>query len=616
MWPDAMLRFNAVLKPAHRGLDEMLQEDASTLRSVSRSRSDPENLGNAAKHPSSAAPCDARTIPAIFNLSNAMLGAGLLAFPSAFSRCGLIPGLLLLAAVASVSLGSAFVLLRAVQAADRYSYPALAELVIARNYACYAGGRRRPRCTLVTACALTLFYGTCVAYLIIIGNALAKLASAPRAPGAAGVVETALIGSEPTTVEALLRERSTLLALFTAVVMLPLSLLRDVSSLRIASSLGVGCAVYLMLLVVTRFAPPLDESLQAEYVRTISADTLTAVPIMTFAFGIHSVLLPTVAPLLKGGGRRSVQTVESVVLTVFGLAAVVYGCVGVAGYSSFGAAVKPNIMDNFPLATDTVLGQLALALSLTFGFPMQVVCCRQYVLALLLPPARADAPLPRTAVTVAIVGSALLLAIVVPGIDTIFGLLGATTAVYLNYLAPALFYRATVGRHHGWLDGPNWRASALVAFGALILVLSLPMELMNLQRLLTAPRMRVTTTPQFETVITSEEVYEMAVRPELPASFDHNALFWAPRDDLRVGDALAELTLGKSAHGSTAAHGSAAAASGSTAAGGAVRRSTIVGEAAVASRAARIAQQRERESKLHGRMSTRLRFLSKAKRQT
>ena len=141
------------------------------------------------------------------------------------------------------------------------------------------------------------------------------------------------------------------------------------------------------------------------------------------------------------------------------------------------------------------------------------------------------------------------------------------------------------------------------------------MELMNLQRLLTAPRMRVTTTPQFETVITSEEVYEMAVRPELPASFDHNALFWAPRDDLRVGDALAELTLGKSAHGSTAAHGSAAAAGGSTAAG-AARRSTIVGEAAVASRAARIAQQRERESKLHGRMSTRLRFLSKAKRQT
>ena len=26
MWPDAMLRFNAVLKPAHRHLDEMLQE--------------------------------------------------------------------------------------------------------------------------------------------------------------------------------------------------------------------------------------------------------------------------------------------------------------------------------------------------------------------------------------------------------------------------------------------------------------------------------------------------------------------------------------------------------------------------------------------------------------
>ena len=36
-------------------------------------------------------------------------------------------------------------------------------------------------------------------------TAIAKLASAPRAPGAAGVVETALIGSEPTTVEALLR---------------------------------------------------------------------------------------------------------------------------------------------------------------------------------------------------------------------------------------------------------------------------------------------------------------------------------------------------------------------------------------------------------------------------
>ena len=64
------------------------------------------------------------------------------------------------------------------------------------------------------------------------------------------------------------------------------------------------------------------------------------------------------------------------------------------------------------LGDHTFFEALALALSLTFGFPMQVVCCRQYVLALLLPPALADAPLPRTAVTVAIVGSALLLACV------------------------------------------------------------------------------------------------------------------------------------------------------------------------------------------------------------
>ena len=77
-------------------------------------------------------------------------------------------------------------------------------------------------------------------------------------------------------------------------------------------------------------------------------------------------------------------------------------------------------------------------------------------------------------------GGTLLCAILFPNIDSIFGLLGGTTAVVISFVAPALFWERFVGYMYKWSHPRKLFCKVLVGFAIVVAGLSLPGLLIDL----------------------------------------------------------------------------------------------------------------------------------------
>eukprot|EP00301_Raphidiophrys_heterophryoidea_P027890 c9875_g1_i2.p1 GENE.c9875_g1_i2~~c9875_g1_i2.p1 ORF type:complete len:196 (-),score=24.86 c9875_g1_i2:47-634(-) len=103
-------------------------------------------------------------VTSIFNLSNAILGAGILGLPYACSRSGVILFSVLLIAIAIVADYSLFLLLWCARVTNKYTYE---ELGI------QAFGQRGPY--LVGAAILVQNLGQMVSYLVVVGDLLPEV---------------------------------------------------------------------------------------------------------------------------------------------------------------------------------------------------------------------------------------------------------------------------------------------------------------------------------------------------------------------------------------------------------------------------------------------------------
>ena len=167
------------------------------------------------------------------NLLNGTTGPGLLALPLAFSRCGWAMGTLLLVFVFALNHLSLLFLLKSCLAAREHSYIGLS----ARTGESVAA--------LVDWASLLFFFGSCVSYLVIIGDAF-NLVTARWGEGDL---------YRPSEAHHYAGLALLLLAAFTGGCLLPLSLLRSMDSLQPTSAVAMVCIVYTVAVVVCTAAP-------------------------------------------------------------------------------------------------------------------------------------------------------------------------------------------------------------------------------------------------------------------------------------------------------------------------------------------------------------------------
>ena len=270
---------------------------------------------------------------------------------------GLVPALLLLAMFGAMS---AFTMTSFAKMASETRSTSIGEL-----WAKLIGPQTK---WVADLAVFSLCFGCCIFYSAFAGDIF-------------GALSTAL------GVRGLLARRSVVLGLVSLLCLLPLCLLEDLSALQFSSLLGVGGIAYTLLFHLLRavdgsyapgatmlsdFAPkalPRWPS-KARKFRLWSLDSgaFVLVNMLCVAYLAHYNAINYYSELEDASPQRY----QRAVYTGFGIAAGVFAGMMCLGYSLFGSATQPLILNNFHKSKDALAtgARLATGLAITFAYPL------------------------------------------------------------------------------------------------------------------------------------------------------------------------------------------------------------------------------------------------------
>lgn len=362
----------------------------------------------------------------VFNLANAIIGAGILTLPFAVSNVGLGVG------VATIVLSGA---LSAVSCAILFHCSRFTDAPC--EYSAIAAALRGPRWGVFTeVCQVLYALGSCVGYLVICDDELGRIAhSLSESHG----MHLGAWGN-----------RWVLMSVIVFGGVLPLSSVRSLHALRYASFGAVACVVYMAGLLVWRF--------QAHAVPLARADAVGAfrsAPLLVFAFNCQVPFVPIIAEFTAPTWREITQLL---VLT-FAVTIALYEAVATVGYVTFAeAGVKDNVLDSFEEGDLlAIAASAAMVIVLVCSFPLYAFSVRSTLAHLLsssLAGGAADAARGsdaggdaqagggaqrsiNLALTAAIVVPCAILSMAFESLEVPLGLTGALAGTSIVFIVPA-----------------------------------------------------------------------------------------------------------------------------------------------------------------------------------
>lgn len=367
-------------------------------------------------------------LPHILNLSNSIIGVTMLAMPFCFKECGMILGTLLLFFCTWLTLSSCQMLMKAGLSSKKRSYGFLAYHT--HGY---------PGKLAVEVGMIGIQLGTLVAQVVVIGD-----------------LGPAII-SKFTGIENSSNLRSALIILMCIGVGLPLGLLKNLSSVSKASTLCICFYASFVVYMVSLSLPNLLAANWYSRVHLWKTDGLfKCLPIFSFAFGCQTQLFllydSMIDPSLKG--------INSIVGSAVHMCTVSYLLVGFFGYISFcDTDITGDIINHLPSSYVSDLLKLGFVISIAITFPLIIFPCRSCLYTLLFPEKRSSEDIEQRPVlpelhfkvlTVLIVLTAVVTGILVPNVEFVLAINGATAGTLIWYIFPAMFFlRVMTGSSEG-----------------------------------------------------------------------------------------------------------------------------------------------------------------------
>mmetsp|Transcript_33960 Transcript_33960/g.89450 ORF Transcript_33960/g.89450 Transcript_33960/m.89450 type:complete len:523 (-) Transcript_33960:266-1834(-) len=278
------------------------------------------------------------------NLSNAIVGAGIIGLPSTLKLSGFWFGICLLFAMAFVSNYACGVLVGSGIALRQRSYETTALVAL---------GKKGKMAVLFGQ--FIFDYGAALSYLIITADTSVE-------------VLKRILGSNFSGM------RQMCLGVLSLACMLPLSLLRDISGLEKYASLSVGVVIIVAVMILGSL---LSEPPTAWNVPVFPLDgwnVFQAVGIFSFAFVCQDCVFFYYNTLSNGTASRF-QNVTS--LAISGSACLT-AFVGICGYLKFQDETEANVLNNYS-AKDTlaVIMRALYVVSMVLTYPICMFVCRQ-----------------------------------------------------------------------------------------------------------------------------------------------------------------------------------------------------------------------------------------------
>ncbi|KAL1953249.1 hypothetical protein VTO42DRAFT_3364 [Malbranchea cinnamomea] len=378
-------------------------------------------------------------ISSVINLLNTIIGAGVLAMPHAISRMGIVLGV---AIVVWSGLTAGFGLYLQARCAEYLergsaSFFALSQLTY-------------PNAAVIFDAAIAIkCFGVGVSYLIIIGDLM---------PGVVEGFHGDSLGFD------FLLDRHFWITAFMLVV-IPLSFLRRLDSLKYTSVVALTSIGYLVILVVAHFIKG-DTMEGRGPIRVIKWEglfpSLSVFPVIVFAYTCHQNMFSILNEIANNSHFRT----TSVVAASIGTAASTYILVAITGYLSFGNSIGGNIVSMYAPSLTSTIARAAIVVLVMFSYPLQVHPCRASADAVLkwrwnpkgasgstasspqrnplIPrpnqPPREMGDIRFAAITTVILVLSYIVAMTVSSLEAVLAYVGSTGSTSISFILPGLFY--------------------------------------------------------------------------------------------------------------------------------------------------------------------------------
>uniref|UniRef100_A0A8C8DPQ6 Solute carrier family 38 member 5a n=1 Tax=Oryzias sinensis TaxID=183150 RepID=A0A8C8DPQ6_9TELE len=372
----------------------------------------------------------------IFNLSNAIMGSGILGLAFAMSNTGIVLFIILLVSIAILSAYSIHLLLRSAGIVGIRAYEQLG------SHAFGNPGK------VLAACIITVHnIGAMSSYLFIVKSELP-------------LVIQAFLGEHANTGEWFMNGNY-LIIIVSAVIIFPLALMKRLGYLGYTSGFSLSCMVFFLISVSQKDA---TKSSSLGYIQKIQHPL------------IHRQLTE-VLPIyteLRNATKKRMQTVANIsILAMF----VMYLLTALFGYLTFYSGVESELLHTYvrvdPLDVLILCVRLAVLVAVILTVPVVLFPIRRAVLQILF----YDKPFHwarHIGIAFALVFLVNVLVIFVPSMKDIFGLIGATSAPSLIFILPGIFYIRIVPEEQEPLKSrPKIQAACFTILGFIFMVMSL-----------------------------------------------------------------------------------------------------------------------------------------------
>lgn len=402
----------------------------------------------------------------VFNLSNAIMGSGILGLAFAMSNTGIILFLILLVFIAILSAYSIHLLLKS------------AGVVGIRAYEQLGNRAFGPPGKMLAACIITVHnIGAMSSYLFIIKSELP-------------LVIQAFLEKHDNTGEWFLNGNY-LIIIVSICIILPLALMKQLGYLGYTSGFSLSCMVFFLISVIYKkfnIPCPLEEEHNSSHTHlnvtddfceakmfTINSQTAYTIPILAFAFVCHPEVLPIYTELRDATKKRMQNVANISILAMF----VMYLLTAIFGYLTFYGAVESELLHTYsrvnPNSVDVLVlcVRLAVLVAVTLTVPVVLFPIRRAVQQILFP----DKPFHwarHILIAFSLIFLVNLLVILVPSIRDIFGVIGATSAPTLIFILPGIFYiRIVPKEQEPMVSRQKIQAACFAGLGFIFMVMSL-----------------------------------------------------------------------------------------------------------------------------------------------
>ncbi|XP_063783426.1 sodium-coupled neutral amino acid symporter 1 [Pseudophryne corroboree] len=395
----------------------------------------------------------------VFNLSNAIMGSGILGLAYALANTGIILFVLLLISVTLLSIYSINLLLKCSQETGCMVYEKLGEQVFGT-----------PGRLLVFGSTSLQNTGAMLSYLFIVKHELP-------------IVIQFLTGKElPWYLDGCF-----LLVFVTVGIILPLCLLKNLGYLGYTSGFSLTCMFFFLVVVVYnkfKIACPYESvngtsnSLQNATVEemctpkyfTFNSKTAYALPTLAFAFVCHPSVLPIYSEL-RDRTQKKMQLVSQISFFAMFL---MYLLTAVFGYLTFYDKVQSELLSTYDNKTDVLLltVRLAVIIAVILTVPVLFFTVRSSLFELVRKTKYNFWQ--HLIVTIVLLTVIDLLVIFIPTMKDIFGAVGATSANMLIFILPSSLY-LKITKGNDALANERLLAFAFFALGLLFSLVSIPL---------------------------------------------------------------------------------------------------------------------------------------------